>query len=195
MDAALLKGLGKRLDGKILTQVEQRAVNRHDRLETARLAGAFLRAMPSGEFKRLAGLTRARAEKLALRFPTGGAVVDLAEALPLICAAALDGAEDLEAADSLSPALERFRLARAQHAELDLAKRREQLVEVAPLQEALDAISSVGRRRVEAIERAGGPAVRREVQGMLDDMRDAIDRWFPDNDEPVSLEKLRAENG
>ena len=153
-----------------------------------------LRAVPAGEFKRLAGLTRARADRLALRFPTGGAVVDLAEALPLLVAAALDGAEDLEADGAASPALERFRLARAQHAELDLAKRRDELVEVGPLQAALDAISSVGRRRVEAMERAGGPAVRRELDGMLDDMRTALDRWFPDNDEPVSLEKMHAEN-
>ena len=194
MDAALLKGLGKRIAGKPLTQVEQRAVAKHDRLETARLAGAFLRAMPSGEFKRLAGLSRARADRLALRFPTGGAVVDLAEAMPPLVAAALDG-EDLETADGSSPALERYRQARAEREELELAKRRDQLVEIGPLQEALAAMASLGRRRAEAMERAGGPAVRREFDAMLDDMRAAVDRWFPDNDEPVSLEKLRAEIG
>ncbi len=192
MDSALLRGLGKRIAGKPLTQVEQRAVTKHDKAETVRLAGAYLQAMPAGEFRRLAGLTRARADRLALRFPCGGATVNMAELLPALCAAALDGAEDLEA-DGSSPALERFRQARAEHAELDLAQRRGEVVEVAPLQEALAALSSLGRRRAEAMERAGGAAVRREFDEVLDDMRDAVDRWFPDDDEPVSLEKLRAE--
>ena len=195
MDSALLRGLGKRIAGQTPTQLEQRALTRFDKAETVRLTGAYLRQMPAGEFRRLAGLTRARADRLALRFPTGGAVVDMTDVLPLLVAAALDGAEDLETADGSSPALERFRLARAQHAELDLAKRRDELVEVGPLQEAMAAMASLGRRRVEAIERAGGPAVRREIDSMLDDMRDAVDRWFPDNDEPVSLEKMHAEIG
>ncbi len=159
---------------------------KHDKAETARIVGAYLRQVPAGEFRRLAGLTRARADRLALRFPTGGAVVDLAEALPLLVSAALDG-EDLDAADGSSPALERYRQARAEREELELAKRRDQLVEVGPLQEALAALSSVGRRRVEAMERAGGAAVRREFDSMLDDMRTAVDRWFPEvgDGEPI----------
>ena len=63
-------------------------------------------------------------------------------ALPLLVAAALDG-EDLETADGSSPALERYRQARAEREELELAKRRDQLLEIGPLQEALAALSAL----------------------------------------------------
>lgn len=170
---ALKRALGRKLDGLPLSQKDTRELSRHDKGEAER----FLRAVPRVLVRRMTGLTQAKLEALAKRheIPIDGAVVDLFALVP----AMLDALDDEEAVSG-SPSLERLRAAKAEHAELDLAKRRGEVVEVGPLREAMDAMASLGRRRAEAMERAGGPAVRREFDAMLADWLDAIDRWFPD---------------
>lgn len=170
---ALKRALGRKLDGLPLSQKDNRELSRHDKDEAER----YLRAVPRVLVRRMTGLTQAKLEATAKRheIPIDGAVVDFFALLPAV----LDALEDEEAVNG-SPSLERLRAAKAEHAELDLAKRRGEVVEVAPLQEAMAAMASLGRRRAEAMERAGGAVVRREFEGMLDDWMEAIDRWFPE---------------
>ena len=85
-------------------------------------------------------------------------------------AGAITGEQDDEAlafADSSTPSLERLRMARAKHAELDLAERRRELVRVADVVPLLDSVS-------DAIHRALATLARDKGQDAADDVHDVV---------------------
>jgi hypothetical protein len=88
-----------------------------------------------------------------------------------------------------SPALERYRLAKAEREELELSIKRGELVDIALVKDKLGAIALLMRERFEAMERAGGAGVAKELESLIDDMKSAVRRWFPqasgDDAEPL----------
>lgn len=89
-------------------------------------------------------------------------------------------AEDLMKGGGNSPALERYRAAKAEREELELAVKRRELVPWAEMKEKLGGLGAMTRSRFEAMERAGGPTVRREIELLMDDWQQAVVDWFPD---------------
>lgn len=78
-----------------------------------------------------------------------------------------------------SPALERYRQARAEAAELELAQRRRELLPVEQVQQILGAAAALIRQAGEVLQRRHGPAA-------ADILTKAIDKW---------LSEMRAEFG
>lgn len=48
------------------------------------------------------------------------------------------------------------------------------------MKEKLGGLGAMTRSRFEAMERAGGPTVRREIELLMDDWQQAVVDWFPD---------------
>ena len=88
-------------------------------------------------------------------------------------APAADGDPMLVSGDS--PALERYRLAKAQHAELDLAERSHELVSVAQLTAAWDLVSSSWRRACNVLENQCGPEAKRILDEVLNAAEQSIE--------------------
>lgn len=75
-----------------------------------------------------------------------------------------------------SRALERYRQAKAEREELELSIKRGEVVPMAELGPKLTALAEMARSRFEAMERAGGPAVRREIDTLIEDWIDQVKR-------------------
>lgn len=90
-----------------------------------------------------------------------------------------DDTDPLLSGPGTSPALERYREARAKLAELDLEQRRGRLVDIGDLRERISMLASHLRKAAERIERLHGPDPKR----ILDEALDEVERGnFADND-------------
>ena len=93
-------------------------------------------------------------------------------------AAALD---DLMAAGGDSPALERYRLARAKHAEMDLEERHHALIPREKVRNGLGRFASILRQLGERLGRRYGPSAAQSVNDALDDCQRVVDDEFGDS--------------
>lgn len=182
-DEALIAGLTKRVRGQSPTRVESAALKVHDKS----VAAEVLAAVPRPLMRRLTGLTQGKIENVAARYglPIDGAVVDLYVLFPAMLAA-LD--QEMELGGEGSPALERLRAAKAKIAELDLEERRGSLMSVDEVMGRLTDIATIMRQRSEAMARVGGPAVQRAFEDMLDEVEDAVKRWYPADGDAETIE-------
>lgn len=193
MSDTLIKAIGKRLAGKKVTYTEARALAKHDKLETVRLVNAHLRAFPAGEFRRLAGLSRTQFDAVVAQFrlPVGKSSVDVTAVLPSMFAT-LGAMDEVEASGGDSPALERLRRAKASMAELELAQRKRELVPVDEMRTRLGSMAAIARSRFEAMERAGGLGVRREIESLIDEWTEMTTRWFTDEEDTEATDEPEA---
>lgn len=193
MNEAVLRGLRKREAGESLTTVETRAIRAWDKREQARYVDLWLRKCPLVEFRNLAGLTRPQCDRLSLQrgLRLSGAHLDLTALLPSLFEAMLES-DDVEAAAGDSPALERLRGYKADMAELELAQKRGRLVDVMEIREKLSAIAAIIRGSGEAMERAGGPAVGAAFSAMIDEVEDAVKRWYTEDGEAANEQEQGA---
>lgn len=93
-------------------------------------------------------------------------------------AAALD---DLMVTGGDSPALERYRLARAKHAEMDLEVRKHSLLPRDKVHSGLGRFASILRQLGERIGRRYGPDAARSLNDALDDCKRVVEDEFGDS--------------
>jgi phage terminase Nu1 subunit (DNA packaging protein) len=82
--------------------------------------------------------------------------------------------EDLLLSEGDSPALERYRLAKAKHAELDLEHRKGELIEVTPCREALARWAVLIRRMGERLAKRYGNDASEMVNESLEECRAVV---------------------
>ena len=85
---------------------------------------------------------------------------------------------DLLMHGELSPAIERYRLARAKMVENELAKQEEQLIDRHLMREVLGAMASVNRRTCKKLESEFGPRGREVFIKGLEDLERAGKKYF-----------------
>lgn len=95
-------------------------------------------------------------------------------------AEAVAALDDLIAGGGDSPALERYRLARAKHAELDLEVRKGALVPREEIRNGLGRFASIIRQLGERLGRRYGPESARSLNDALDDCQRVVDDVFGD---------------
>jgi phage terminase Nu1 subunit (DNA packaging protein) len=93
-------------------------------------------------------------------------------------AAALD---ELMAGGGDSPALERYRLAKAKHAEMDLEVRKNSLVPRDKIRNGLGRFASILRQLGERLGRRHGPEAVRSLNDTLDDCQRVVEDEFGGN--------------
>lgn len=79
-----------------------------------------------------------------------------------------------------SPALERFREARAKMVELDLEERNRRLLQVDVVESGMQRAAKVLRDAVETLQREFGPEARDLIEGALDDFERIVTEDFSD---------------
>ena len=97
-------------------------------------------------------------------------------------AEAVAALDDLMAAGGDSPALERYRLARAKHAEMDLEERKHTLIPRDKIRGGLGRFASILRQLGERLGRRYGPGAAQSINDALDDCQRVIDDEFCDSD-------------
>jgi hypothetical protein len=181
--------------GEKLSYVEKRLLQKYEKAKEALAADALLSAIPAALWRRLSGVDRRTIEKFAARYslPMAGDTIDLGLFLPRLFAFMAEnwlkfGKEvSLEAAmagDGTSPALERFRNAQADRAELDVAARRREVLPRAETREMMLRVAMIYRNGEEALTRSFGPAVGAEFERMNREAVAEIKRTFPEAQEP-----------
>ena len=171
MDKPTKNALYKRINEQHLTYADQRVLARWDKAEADRL----LRAVPLDLMRRLTGLTKPKLAALQKDkgLAVSGAFTDLFVVLPSLLEAL-----DLDPEAGNSPALERWRKAKAEMAELDLGRKRGELIPVLELRERLNEMATIIRQHGEAMEKVGGSGARREFDEMVDDLESTAQRWL-----------------
>ena len=86
-----------------------------------------------------------------------------------------------------SPALERYRSARAKLAELDLQERENQLLPLDKVHDALSRLGSIMRLAGETLQRQFGPDALAIIDDALNDYESAIDKWIRKLKPPAEL--------
>ncbi len=101
----------------------------------------------------------------------------------------IPGDEDPLLASGDSPGLERYRMAKAQLAELDLGRRQGELIPVEALDAGLMALSAAYRRGVEQAQRLFGPEVVSIFEEALAGGEAAIKQIFGTSDEEIERDE------
>lgn len=162
----------KRQRGEKLSQEEERAIARVARERERVDRWKYYRSIPKKHWKEMSGRQDKVLNEQAGRYgvPIGGPIIDLVAVVAWLHTFLADNAGILAAGkvdDPLmigdSPALERYRAAKAEHAELDLAERKKMLIDRAEIHARLTRIASAHKAFRETLERKLG--------------RDALD-WF-----------------
>lgn len=176
----LVSGFSKRLRGEKVTYVEKRALKAHDKAVAEGVVREFVRSVPVALLRKMSGEPKRGLDRLAraYRLPVEGRTVDLYALFPALFAAL---ESEVDVTGEGSKALERLREANADLKALDLAERRGELVSVSETREKLLAIATIMRARSEAMARAGGPAVQRAFEALLEELEQAVNRWYPED--------------
>lgn len=180
------KALHKRATGQKPTQIELRALAKHDREERIRTTAAFTAAVPGAAWRRMTGLGRHDLARLAREhgLPLDGITVDLGRVLPGVFRA-LSVEVDPMAAGGDSPGLERYRNAKADLAEMEVKRVCGELSDRAEMRQGLMAIATIFRNGAERLEKVYGAGARIQFDQTVDDAVDEINRMFaPEGEEP-----------
>ncbi len=157
-----------------------RAAQRALAADIKRAVDETLHAVPRVVVRRLTGRVQGALESFERRHgvPIGGATVDLGVVLPRLMELADTDADPMAGGEG-SPALERYRNAKADLAEMDIKVRSGELSDRAETRAGLMAIAAIFRNGGEAMEKAFGAVARIQFEQLIDDAVDEINRMFP----------------
>ena len=178
------KALYKRATGQKPTQIEVRALAKHDREERIRTTAAFTAACPGAVWRRITGISRHDMARLAREHGLllDGITVDLGRVLPGVFRVLSTDADPMAGGDS--PGLERYRNAKADLAEMEVKRVCGELSDRAEMRTGLMAIATVFRNGGEALEKAYGSGARIQFEQLIDDAEEEINRMFaPEGEE------------
>jgi hypothetical protein len=178
---------GERLKGP-----EAALLKRWERVERERLRWESLRAVPKKDYVAMSGRQQKILDQQGERYGLDELLkpkIDVTRLVrqlhDLLAKHWLKFSAEASEADLMkgggnSPALERYRQAKAEREELELSIKRGEVVPLLELGPRLVALAEMGRSRFEAMERAGGPSVRREIETLIDDWVEQVKRWYPE---------------
>lgn len=169
-----------------LTAAEHAALRRHEKDKEERLRWQYYASIPQKHWRRMSGRQTKVINEQAQRYglPFGGPVIslpELARALhDFLAENAVKLARDDDALMSgpASPALERYRAARAALAELELGQREGQLLPRDETHLAMARIAAILRSAGETLGRQFGSEAREILDEAMDDAEAEIARWF-----------------
>lgn len=147
-----LKDLDSQCDTRIVWTADSQ-------LEVAEFFGVSIDTVKSWTRKNMPGAPKAyRLDKIAQWLRTEGPG-----------SSRIQASDDPLLGEGESPALERYRLAKAQHAELDLEERRGNLIDKSKCRDVLSMWAGVIRKLGESIGRRFGVEAHREINDALDE--------------------------
>lgn len=179
----------KVLDGLPITREERATLRRVEAANEQRRRWEHYRTIPKAHWREMAGgrqhkALSAQAERWG--FPIDGAVVDLPRFIRFFHEWLEANGDRLRAADAeeaaifagvreSDEALIRFRNARADLAEVELGRRRRELLDRADLRNSLGLMAAAIRRAGDALQRTFGPDAHRVLEDAIDECEQAID--------------------
>lgn len=186
--ALVTAAIGKVQRGQVPSSQERAALRRFEKQQEEDKRWQFYRSIPKAHWKEMSGRTPRtfidQAKLHGFPYPTGPKTpIDLPAVVKWLHDFLADNAQRLSAphtddpllAGSNSPALERYRLARAAREELELAARRGELLDVDELLTWYDAeVAAPIRRSLEALQSQFGPAAMQLVAKSLDQAGAAV---------------------
>ncbi len=175
--------------GEKLTAREQAVLKRHEKEREEKQRWEYYRAIPQKHWREMSGRqTKVLKEQATLYgIPFGGATVNLPDVVRALHdflaanARKLSSDDDLMSSDVSSPALERYREARAALARLDLLERKGVIVRRDRVRESLARIAAVMRTAAERIGRKFGPEAEQAILEMFADCERDIEQYFAEN--------------
>lgn len=181
----------RQIAGERLTRSESALLARWNKAQDERVRRELAKSISKKEYLAMCGRPQTTLERQAKTYgltALSEPSIDLWKLLPQfhdllakhwLKFSAVASEEDLLKGGAGSPALERYRLAKAEREELELSIKRRELVPLAELLPKLKALADMARSRFEAMERAGGPGMRREIDTLVDDWIEQVNRWYP----------------
>lgn len=186
--------LRKRNAGKKPTREETRALARVKKADEEERRWQYYASIPQKHWRTMSGRQTKQINEQAARYgiPFDGASIDLPSVVRALhdflashkARLAVSDEEDaLFAAGSNSPALERWRTARAAHAELDLGARRRQLLDREAVHTTLGQMAGILRSMGESLQKQFGDDALRLLNEALNEFDELTQKWFADPDD------------
>ncbi len=187
-DALVRSAIAKQDRGETPTKNELRAFRRWQRERDERDRWRFYGAIPQKHWVRMSGrsckVLREQSERYGI--PFGERDINLAAVARALhdflssnrARLAADNGDGEMAAGPPSAALERWRRAKASMAELDLQERRNQLLPLDKVHEALGRLCAIMRTAGETLQRQHGPDALKILDDALDDYERQISKWI-----------------
>ena len=183
----------KRAAGEKPTREENAAIRRIDKAVEEENRWAYYATIPQKHWRTMSGRDRRTIVEQASRYglPFGGRSIDLSAVVRALHGFLARHSHKLAGVDddplmsgNDSPALEQYRKAKAEHAELDLAERRGELMPVDRTREGMAIFAGHIRNATEVLRRQYGPDAQTILEEHINDaLRDVLD-YFGTLDDP-----------
>jgi hypothetical protein len=185
----MAEAIRKVVAGEKLTAREQAALKRHEKEREEKLRWEHYGSIPQKHWREMSGRQAKVLKEQATLYgiPFGGPTINLPDVVRALHdflaanARKLSQDDELMSSDVPSPALERYREARAAMARLDLLERKGIIVRRDRIREALARIAAGMRIAAERLTREYGSEIGQELLDILTEAERDIEQYFADH--------------